>query len=133
MQRNLLGTVGLSSGIPTGAVIETGTNANGTYTRFADGTQICTRTIPDQAVSSTSVIYGLYRSDLLSAPFPAAFASGTPVSASVGMDLPLSNGLFVSGGRQSNAQNWYYRFSGMQSFSGASPGTVSLMAIGRWA
>jgi hypothetical protein len=39
---NLLGTVAESSGTPTGAVIEYGTNANGEYTRWADGTQICT-------------------------------------------------------------------------------------------
>gem|GEM_PF-2939910 len=39
----ILGTVSQTSGVPTGAVIETGTNANGTYTRWADGAQICTR------------------------------------------------------------------------------------------
>jgi len=39
---NLLGTVSQSGGNPTGAVIEAGSNANGDYVRFADGTQICT-------------------------------------------------------------------------------------------
>ncbi|KPP86569.1 MAG: Protein of unknown function (DUF2793) [Rhodobacteraceae bacterium HLUCCO07] len=38
---NLLGTVSQSSGDPTGAVIERGSNSNGEYVRFADGTQIC--------------------------------------------------------------------------------------------
>lgn len=38
---NLLGTVTQSGGTPTGAVIERGSNANGDYVRFADGTQIC--------------------------------------------------------------------------------------------
>ena len=33
-----------SAGMPTGAAIERGTGANGEYVRFADGTQICTRT-----------------------------------------------------------------------------------------
>ncbi|MGH8425844.1 MAG: pyocin knob domain-containing protein, partial [Pseudomonas fluorescens] len=32
-----------SGGVPTGAIIERGTNANGDYTKFADGTMICTR------------------------------------------------------------------------------------------
>ncbi len=41
-QRNVLGTVAQSSGVPTGAIIERGSNANGEYVRFADGTQICT-------------------------------------------------------------------------------------------
>jgi len=39
---NLVGTVSQSGGVPTGAVVERGSNANGDYVRFADGTQICT-------------------------------------------------------------------------------------------
>lgn len=38
---DLLGTVSQTGGVPTGAVIERGSNANGNYVRFADGTQIC--------------------------------------------------------------------------------------------
>ena len=40
---SILGTVSQSGGIPTGAIIERGSNANGEYVRFADGTQICTK------------------------------------------------------------------------------------------
>ena len=40
-QANILGTVSQSSGVPTGAIIERGSNANGTFVKFADGTQIC--------------------------------------------------------------------------------------------
>lgn len=39
---NLLGSVTQAGGVPTGAVIERGANANGEYARLADGTQICT-------------------------------------------------------------------------------------------
>jgi hypothetical protein len=35
---NILGTVSQSAGVPTGAIIERGSNANGEYTKFADGT-----------------------------------------------------------------------------------------------
>lgn len=38
---NILGTVSQTGGTPTGALIETGSNSNGRYARFADGTQIC--------------------------------------------------------------------------------------------
>jgi len=38
---NILGTVSQSGGVPTGAIIERGSNANGEYVRFADGTQEC--------------------------------------------------------------------------------------------
>jgi hypothetical protein len=40
-QGNILGTVSESSGVPTGAIIERGSNANGEYVKFADGTMIC--------------------------------------------------------------------------------------------
>lgn len=39
-QENILGSVSQSGGVPTGAVIERGNNANGEYVRFADGTVI---------------------------------------------------------------------------------------------
>ena len=39
---NMVGTVSQSGGMPTGAVIERGSNANGEYVRFADGTQWAT-------------------------------------------------------------------------------------------
>ena len=39
---NILGTVSQDGGIPTGAIIERGSNANGDFVRYADGTQICT-------------------------------------------------------------------------------------------
>ena len=38
--KNLVGTVSQTGGLPDGAGIERGANANGEYTRFADGTQM---------------------------------------------------------------------------------------------
>lgn len=38
---NLLGPVSQAAGVPTGGVIERGSNASGEYLRLADGTQIC--------------------------------------------------------------------------------------------
>ncbi|MGP3789767.1 hypothetical protein [Pseudomonas sp. B392_1p] len=40
--RNILGPVSHSAGVPTGAIIESGSNANGSYWRYAGGMQICT-------------------------------------------------------------------------------------------
>jgi hypothetical protein len=42
---SILGTVSQSGGIPTGRVIERGSNANGEFVRLADGTQTCWRTL----------------------------------------------------------------------------------------
>jgi len=40
--QNILGTVSQTGGVATGAIIQRGSNANGDFVRFADGTQICT-------------------------------------------------------------------------------------------
>ena len=63
-QANILGTVSQASGVPTGAVIERGSNANGEYVRFADGLQICTHGLSASASANTTWT------------FPAAFAAG---------------------------------------------------------
>jgi len=51
---NILGTVSQSAGVPTGSVIERGSNANGEYVKYADGTLICTGTIATFAMGATT-------------------------------------------------------------------------------
>lgn len=41
---NILGTVSQTAGVPTGAIFESGSNANGEYVKYANGTLVCTRT-----------------------------------------------------------------------------------------
>lgn len=53
----LLGTVSQSGGVPTGAIIERGSNANGEYVRFADGTQICTHGLSSSSGGNTTWTY----------------------------------------------------------------------------
>jgi hypothetical protein len=68
--RNILGTVSQSGGVPTGAIIERGSNANGEYTRYADGTQECWfKTSGDAAADKTWT-------------FPAAFSTAPTCFAS---------------------------------------------------
>lgn len=74
-QGNTIGTVSQTSSVPTGALIEKGSNANGNWTRFADGTQICwyyegSQTAVNTLLSSTAGIY--YTT--LTATFPATFS-----------------------------------------------------------
>ena len=68
---NLVGTVSEEGGDPTGAVIERGSNSNGEYVRFADGTQICKFRDPDN--------YNIAQDETqdFTWSFPAAFASGS--------------------------------------------------------
>lgn len=78
---NILGAVSQSGGVPTGAIIESGTNANGEYVKFADGTMIAwaTVSVPGPTGPSGSIFMGA------SAPvtFPAAFVGSVSTSASI--------------------------------------------------
>ena len=51
---NILGTVTQSGGVPTGAVIERGSNANGEFVKFADGTMICNLEGPERSVPTAT-------------------------------------------------------------------------------
>jgi hypothetical protein len=74
---NILGPVSQAGGVPTGAVIESGSNSNGSYVRFADGTQICRHRV--NAGSATAFGSGTFNDPYRTAPltwtYPAAFAS----------------------------------------------------------
>ncbi len=87
---NVLGTVSQLEGVPTGAIIERGSNANGEYIRFADGTQICWKyeTVTDQSISKAydSIYRGertyYYSANFIDVPTPMAtiFRWGTSAS-----------------------------------------------------
>jgi hypothetical protein len=122
-QGSLLGTVSQSGGVPTGKVIERGSNANGEYVRFADGTQICTAIAAGvDAATAAGPIY--MHSNLLTWTFPASFLSA-PVVAGGGGNAARWLGINAP-----SVGSVQYRV-----FSYASSGTLSLpglTAIGRW-
>lgn len=127
----ILGTVSQSGGVPTGAIIERGSNANGEYVRFADGTQICWRSgiqiVPgttQEFVTSTSYSY------------PASFIS-TPEFLGAMDGYPNNYGnssdryaLVLNRDQGGNATRFaLFRPSG--AFSGGQV-IVGYIAIGRW-
>ncbi|WP_417816614.1 hypothetical protein [Tritonibacter scottomollicae] len=80
--QNLLGSVAQSGGVPTGAVIERGSNANGDYVRYADGTQICWKVGPNQTTdTAVGVLY--VNNSGWDWNFPSAFSGAPVVNASV--------------------------------------------------
>ncbi|MFN4160071.1 MAG: DUF2793 domain-containing protein [Gemmobacter sp.] len=84
---NVIGTVSQTAGAPTGALIESGSNANGHWRRFACGLQICWRNDLSAANASTA-IGSLFRSADVTWTFPAAFVASTaPVVAGDADDL----------------------------------------------
>jgi hypothetical protein len=62
----ILGTVSQSGGVPTGAIFQAGSNANGEFLQFASGWQICTKTLAI-ATGSTTAMGGVYASAATSA------------------------------------------------------------------
>jgi len=78
---NILGTVSQSSGVPTGAIIERGSNVNGEYVKYADGTMICHYENPN----TITVIRGA-ESIFPSWTYPSSFISRPVINATVCCD-----------------------------------------------
>jgi hypothetical protein len=74
---NVVGTVSWSGSAPTGAIIESGSTANGQYTKFADGTMFCWLLITGLSIAMNSG-YGGGIIGTQNWAYPVGFAS-TPV------------------------------------------------------
>ncbi|WP_171208115.1 MULTISPECIES: DUF2793 domain-containing protein [unclassified Ruegeria] len=121
---NLLGTVSESGGTPAGAVIERGSNANGDYVRFADGTQICTVTL--SAVDCTNATGALFASAVFTWDFPMGFAtSATPAVSGAAGAASRFLGLDAPSGTQASGQV-------LSAVSDPTQLAPTLVAIGRW-
>jgi len=111
---NILGTVSQSAGVPTGAIIQRGSNGNGEYVRFADGTQICSHQL--NASATTDVTW----------TFPAVFATSPKTSTS-----PKSGGFRIgvvgTGAQLTNITFGVYDVAGDRQANNS-----DLFAIGRW-
>lgn len=132
---NIVGTVSESGGVPTGSIIERGSNANGQYTKFADGSLLCYRNIQLTQAQDYQM--------LATWTFPAAFSSTPSVSHCPWLNT-ASGYAAVAGDRvnwgvpgiviptASNARLDLYRsFSAPAIPSGSTIETFAI-AIGRW-
>ncbi len=83
----VVGTVSHTGGVPTGAIIETGANVNGVFTKYADGTMVCSRRITGVtlAFGSPWTMGGTVWYASTTWTFPSAFASAPVISASVSL------------------------------------------------
>jgi hypothetical protein len=127
MGAGAVGAVTQSAGIPTGAIIESGSNANGTYVKYADGTMICSRqqTVGGVGVTNAvgSLFYYTWASQTFAVPFtvaPAvnitAFGPGASIWATGGLTTASTTGAFLI----------------MSPTSQTGSVTVNTIAIGRW-
>jgi hypothetical protein len=119
-----LGTVTQSGGIPTGALIERGSNANGDYVRFADGTQICRHSVSG-ALAPSLASGNIFRSGEYSWTYAAAFSSTEVVVHC----SPRSSATIWSSGRVTTTTTGAVEL--MSSVSGGSI-TIDLLAVGSW-
>ncbi len=128
---SILGTVSQSGGVPTGAVIERGSNSNGEYVRFADGTQVVYLLEDATGRSWTTPIGALYMGASRLWNYPAAFAAGT-TPAFYGASSRSSNEVRGVSARNitPNAMN-YFEWTAVSTPAGDEKYVV-LMAIGRW-
>lgn len=126
----MVGTVSQSGGIPTGAIIERGSNANGEYVRFADGTQLCWLTSLTLTFSAATVLSGTWT-------FPAVFSvapvvtgishtySMTPQTTQLGAMRLASFGTSSAGIIQP-------RVNGQTDFVAGNTMGIAVAAEGRW-
>lgn len=122
--RDIVGTVSQSSGVPTGAVVESGSNANGRYTKWADGTMMCWHDVNN--LNSNSAAGSIFRSSVTATwTFPAAFIAVPVCSAQID-DITA---MWVNIGAQTTTQASIRAFS---TSSVASNFSTKAMAIGRW-
>lgn len=123
---NIVGTVSESGGVPTGAIIEQGSNANGSYVKYADGTQICFALVSFGSQTINTAFFGGFRSTGLVWTLPASFSSTPTTSTS-------SSGLEAFGVCVASATTTTVTviFTAVTS-QGSASRTAQIVAIGRW-
>jgi hypothetical protein len=124
-QGNILGTVSESSGLPTGAIIERGSNANGEFVKYADGTMICTHGL-NSASGSWNSNGSIYQSGSVTWTFPATFSSTDIVATGQSNTFNIQTGFGVA----TTTSVEFRVISGLN--ASALPRACQLQAIGTW-
>lgn len=126
---NILGTVSQLGGTPTGAIIQAGSNSNGRYVRFADGTQWCFHTKPGnfQLTQASGNIFVSSGNEPWT--FPIAFITPPEFDAFVMASVPYA--WAVLGDTQATTQT-AATFRVATGYSTSLVPDFNLMAAGRW-
>jgi hypothetical protein len=134
---NILASVGLSGNVPTGGIIETGSNINGLYMRFADGGQICRARITPAYFSNqrlvTSWTFPAEFFNLATWSFQATFSTHNNTNANAGLaDTVIRQCEIMSRTRASTSVEIHV-MSPTYSFVAGEFVWLDISAIGRWA
>lgn len=125
---NILGTVSQASGVPTGAIIERGSNAQGEYTKFADGTMICAGQLVASALAISTAYQGGFRSAGVSWTYPASFVAA-PLGLTAVPHFDTAVSVLRNGFGSTTGNSIVLTAIASQA---AADRTISLCAIGRW-
>jgi hypothetical protein len=126
---NILGTVSQISGVPTGAIIEAGSNGSGEFVKFADGTMICTRNVSLGVVPVTTAAGSLFTAISGALPFAATFSGAPKVHISA---IAPNGAMMVSGGSTFPATTATQPFALLSPTSSNASVSVQIIAVGRW-
>lgn len=130
---SIIGPVTQASGLPTGAIIERGNNSQGSYVRYADGTQICWITVSTGAAVNLAHAGGAFYGSPAIYPltYPAPFISVPTVTASASLFGSTTGVVWVAGYEQPEVNGW----GGWLALSTVATGSyanIRLIAVGRW-
>lgn len=115
--QSIVGTVSQSGGTPTGSIVETGSNANGNYTKFADGTLFCWGTTTTSASGATTQT------------LPATYASATTLMITGNSVSSSTNSSSV---KIFNHTTTTFDINALSSADARASTPVRWIAIGRW-
>ncbi|WP_460410451.1 MULTISPECIES: phage tail protein [unclassified Pseudomonas] len=125
----IVGTVSQTGGVPTGAVIERGSNSQGEFVKYADGTLICRIRVTTGAINvangsvfnSIAVSPGVYPSPFVS--IPTVTTAGSPY----GYNIVAWAGCYAE-----PTQTVWGQWVGMAPTSTVGFAYINLLAVGRW-
>lgn len=121
-----VGTVSQSGGVPTGAIIERGSNANGEFTKYADGTQECWMTLAPTTVLENNFV-------LTNVTYPASFTAPPKMVVSASTDFAAAVGAALGTSDHSVAHtNAASRIARLNTTSSSLAVGCTVRAIGRW-
>jgi len=126
---DILGTVSQSGGVPTGAIYERGSNANGEYVKFADGTMICSG-LKDLGTQTFSAVGGVfYTGPFNPISFPATFVGIPKVNIGVISSIGLA---WASQGSAFASTTASAGFFVLNTSAASNSLTAVYIAVGRW-
>ena len=123
-RRSVVGTVAHDgNGLPTGALVQYGSNANGEYFRFVGGWQVCVRR-SSGTLGIGNALYGGFSTDPITWTFPAAFTASPATSGSPVPGHAFGLSIYASGVASAE-----FRLTSVSS-QGAAPRAFCLIAMG---